>query len=62
MVKVLADLGMKNRVRLMGLRCGFDWCYDISDFGAGVEPGCTDPVWPAPAAFTEESIQLLESL
>ena len=56
LVKVLADFGMKGRVRLVDLRCGFDWRHDISDLGAGVKSGCADPVGPAPAAFTEESI------
>ncbi|MNN41694.1 hypothetical protein D3C81_1558280 [compost metagenome] len=51
---------MKGRVRLVGLSCGFDWCHDIPDLGAGVKPGCADPVGPAPASFTEEAIQFLQ--
>ncbi|MNC53124.1 hypothetical protein D3C75_1025110 [compost metagenome] len=60
LVKVPTDLGMQGRVRLVGLSCGFDWCHDIPDLGAGVKPGCADPVGPAPAALTEEAIQFLQ--
>ncbi|MNF04286.1 hypothetical protein D3C80_2037680 [compost metagenome] len=51
---------MKGRVRLVGLSSGLDWCHDIPDLSAGVKPGCADPVGPAPAPFTEETIQFLQ--